>query len=214
MSRDEWKDLYKEYTREWKEGYRRAMREWRERFQNWKAQAKSSISEGVPFTMPSMPEMPPMPPIPMPHLSTGRSNVVASRIGNEELRLIDMLTEAGVFGTRSEAVAYLVREGINARQDVLDKVSSSLEDIRKIRKEAEEQVTKLKKEIGVAEPEETEQVDIEVAEEEERECEKCGKDLSDLPEDIAVCPYCGTSLQETREHSGSIFRRLKRPPED
>ena len=190
------------------------MREWREKFKDWKAQAKSSISEGVPFTIPSMPEMPPMPPIPMPHLSTGRSNVVASRIGNEELRLIDMLIEAGVFGTRSEAVAYLVREGINARQDVLDKVSSSLEDIRRIRKEAEEQVAKLKKEIGVAEPEEAEEVDIGVTEEEERGCKKCGKDLSDLPEDIAVCPYCGTSLQENREHGGSILRRLKRPPED
>ena len=214
MSRDEWKELYKQYTKEWKEGYRRAMREWRERFKDWKAQAKSGLSEGIPFEMPSMPEMPPMPPIPMTHLSTGRSNVVASRIGNEELRLIDMLIEAGVFGTRSEAVAYLVREGINARQDVLDKVSSSLEDIRRIRKEAEEQVARLKKEIGVAEPEEDKQVDKEVTEEEERECGKCGKDLSDLPEDIAVCPYCGASLRDPDEHGGSIFRRRKRPSED
>ena len=214
MSGDEWKDLYKQYAREWKEGYRKALREWRERFRDWKVQAKSSISEGVPFTMPSLPEMPPMPPIPMPHLSTGRSNVVASRIGDEELRLIDMLVEAGVFGTRSEAVAYLVREGINARQDVLDKVSSSLEDIRRIRKEAEEQIVRLKKEIGVAGPVDDEQVDIEATEEQERECQKCGKDLSDLPEDIAVCPYCGTSLQESNEHSRSIFRRLKHSPEN
>lgn len=214
MSGDEWKDLYKQYSREWKEGYRKALREWRERYRDWKVQAKAKKSEGPPFTMPPLPEMPPMP-FPMPHLPTGRSNVVASRIGDEELRLIDMLIEAGVFGTRSEAVAYLVREGINARQDVLDKVSSSLEDIRRIRKEAEEQVAKLKKEIGVAEPaEEAEQVDIEVTGEQERKCQKCGKDLSDLPEDISVCPYCGTSLQETSEHSGSIFRRLKRSSED
>ena len=87
-------------------------------------------------------------------------------------------------------------------------------DIRRIRKEAEEQVARLKKEIGVAEPEEDKQVDKEVTEEEERECGKCSKDLSDLPEDIAVCPYCGTSLQETDERSGSIFTRLKRPSED
>ncbi len=214
MNGDEWKDLYKQHSKEWKEGYRKALREWRERFRDWKVQAKSSMSEGPHFTMPPLPEMPPMPPIPMPHISVGRSNVVASRIGDEELRLIDMLIEAGVFGTRSEAVAYLVREGINARQDVLDKVSSSLEDIRRIRKEAEEQVAKLKKEIGVGEPAEAEQVDIEVTGEQERECQKCGKDLSDLPEDIAVCPYCGTSLQESNERSRSIFRRLKHSPED
>jgi len=58
--------------------------------------------------------------------------VVASRIGDEELRAIDMLIEAGLFNTRSEAVAYLVSEGIKARKDTLDKVSSALQDIRRI----------------------------------------------------------------------------------
>ena len=58
-----------------------------------------------------------------------RSNVVASRIGNEELSVIDMLIEAGLFKTRSEAVAYLVGEGIKARKDIIKKVSSSLKEI-------------------------------------------------------------------------------------
>ena len=202
MSRDEWKDVYKQYVREWKEGYRKALREWRERFRDWKAQAKSSLSKGSSFTMPPLPAMPPMPP--MPSLSTRRSNVVASRIGDEELQMIDMLIEARVFSTRSEAVAYLVREGINARQDVLEKVSSALQDIRRIREEAEEQVAELRKEIGVAQPRE-----IEVADDIEKTCQECGKDLSDLPEDITVCPYCGTKLLEADEQSKSSFERLK-----
>ncbi|NIV44343.1 hypothetical protein GWN49_05615, partial [Candidatus Bathyarchaeota archaeon] len=48
-------------------------------------------------------------------MSTSRTNVVASRIGDDELKLVDMLIEAKLFGTRSEAVAYLVSEGIKAR---------------------------------------------------------------------------------------------------
>ena len=188
MNRDEWKewkDWYKESIREWKERYRKAIKEWREKFRDWKSQAEVSISEGR-----SPPPLPPMPPIPPMHsVSTGRANVVASRIGNEELKLIDMLIEARLFGTRSEAVAYLVSEGIKARQDVFDKVSTSLEEIRKIMSEAEEHVEKLKKEIGIAKTK-----DVEETKKQEKTCTECGRDLSDLPEDIPMCPYCGTKL--------------------
>jgi Arc/MetJ-type ribon-helix-helix transcriptional regulator len=184
---NEWKDWYRESVREWKERYRKTLQEWRERFRDWKGQARTSMSEGR-----SPPLLPPMPPIPPLHsLSTGRTNVVASRIGDEELKLIDMLIEAGLFGTRSEAVAYLVSEGIKARQDVFDKVSSSLEEIRKIMKEAEGHVEKLKREIGLAKPEGTDET-----EEGAKSCSACGKDLSDLPEGISSCPYCGTKLEK------------------
>ncbi len=108
-----------------------------------------------------------------------------------------MLIEAGVFGTRSEAVAYLVNEGMKARQDILDKVSSALKEIRGIRRKAEEQVRRLKEDIGVAEPQVEETVP-ESAEPRERKrmCFECGKDLSNLPDDISVCPYCGTEIEE------------------
>jgi len=119
-----------------------------------------------------------------------RSNVVASRIGDEELRVIDMLIEAGLFSTRSEAVAYLVSEGIKARKDALDKVSSALEEIRKIRKETEEHIQKLKKEIGLIESEALEEPM------QQKKCPQCTKDLTKLPEDIAVCPYCGFNLRK------------------
>ena len=123
--------------------------------------------------------------------------MVASRIGTEQLQVIDMLIEAGVFGTRSEAVAYLVNEGMKARQDILDKVSSALKEIRGIRKKAEEQVRRLKEDIGVAEPQVEETTpEREEPRERKRTCLECGKDLSNLPDDISVCPYCGTDLEE------------------
>jgi rubrerythrin len=200
MNSEEWKDWYKNFLKDWKEGYKKAIDEWKDRFKDWSGQTKSSVAEvsgqithDIPMT-PPMPPLPPMPPMPTIHIMPpGRSNVVASRIGDNELRLIDMLTEAGLFNTRSEAVAYLVAEGIKARKDIFDKVSSSLEEIRKMRKKAEEQVTKLKEEIGLTKPEEIE----ETGEPEElaKRCQKCGRDLSDLPKDIAICPFCGTRLE-------------------
>jgi Arc/MetJ-type ribon-helix-helix transcriptional regulator len=185
----EWKEWYKESLREWKERYRSALQEWKDKYQEWKTKAKSEEA---------FPHLPPMPPIPPLHsISSSRTNVVASRIGTEQLQVIDMLIEAGVFGTRSEAVAYLVNEGMKARQDILDKVSSALREIRGIRKKAEEQVRRLKEDIGVAEPqvEETASESVEPRER-KRMCFECGKDLTKLPDDISVCPYCGTEIEE------------------
>lgn len=195
----EWKDWYRDSIREWKERYRAALQEWREKYQEWKTQSEPKGS---------FPHLPPMPPLPPLHsMSAGRTNVVASRIGDEDLQIIDLLIEAGVFSTRSEAVAYLVNEGIKARQDVLDKVSSSLREIRGIRKKAEEQVKKLKEEIGLAESQvEKTREEIEEAEGQARArtCPACDKDLFDLPEDIKACPYCGTKLEKDRyiQHDG------------
>ncbi|MFQ6095530.1 MAG: hypothetical protein ACE5NN_05255 [Candidatus Bathyarchaeia archaeon] len=101
-----------------------------------------------------------------------------------------MLIEAGLFSTRSEAVAHLVSEGIKAQKDILDKVSSALEEIRRIRKEAEEHITKLKREIGFMKPEA-----LEESEQQKRICPECSRDLTDLPEDISICPYCGFQLK-------------------
>ncbi|UCE44315.1 MAG: hypothetical protein JSV57_02210 [Candidatus Bathyarchaeota archaeon] len=185
MSHDEWKDMYKQSIRDWKEEYRNALREHKEKLRDWKTRVKSSISEGS-----TPPPLPPLPPLPSIHpLSAARSNVIASRLGNANLQSIDLLIEAQLFNTRSEAVAYFVSEGIKARQDVLEKVSSALEEIRKIKKEAEEHVEKLKEETGFAEHK-----DLEKTEEQKKYCSECGKDLSTLPDGIAVCPYCGNRL--------------------
>jgi len=163
--------------------YKKFMEEWKERMKEWRDKAKEASIEGM-----VLPHMPPMPPLIS--ISVPRSNVVASRIGDEELRVIDMLVEAGLFTTRSEAVAYLVSEGIKARKDLLDKVSSALDEIRRIRREAEEYTAKLKREAGFVEPkalgEEAQQ---------KRTCPKCKKDLTNTPEDITICPYCGQRLK-------------------
>jgi len=178
------RDLYKKAIKEWLENYRNTLKEWKESLKDWKMQAKDEISKGSFPPFPPLPNIPRMPPLP---LHGARSNVVASRIGDEELKLIDMLIEAGLFETRSEAVAYLVNEGIKARQDIIKKVSSALKEIRKIRKQAEEQVKKLRQELGLVET---------GKETSEKVCPQCRRDLANLPMDIQVCPYCGTRLSE------------------
>ena len=66
---------------------------------------------------------------------TGRDGVVMVRINQESLERIDELIEAGLVGSRSEAAAYLIAEGIKARQDLFDGISSKIEAIRKARNE-------------------------------------------------------------------------------
>lgn len=185
---EEWEE-YKESMKEWKDQYKEILHDWKDRIRDWKDQIEERVADGSVFHF-DFPPVPPIPPIPPMHsTSTGRANVVASRIGDEDIRLIDMLIEAGVFSTRSEAVAYLVSEGIKARRDTFEKVSISLKEIRKTRKEAERQVEKLKEEIGLRESQESKETA-----EQDRNCPKCGKQM---PENqCSFCPFCGTSLEK------------------
>jgi hypothetical protein len=191
MSENDWKDWYRDSIREWKEGYRKQLHKWKEEFKDWKHQARTDLAEGSVPPMPPMPHIIPMPSLPL--MPGVRSNVVASRIGDEELKTIDMLIEAGLFETRSEAVAYMVNEGMKARKDVVNKVTSALEDIRKLRIETDEQIASLRRDIGITEAEEAKEAEAE--EVRGRFCTKCGKSLKELPSDISVCPYCGTKLK-------------------
>jgi hypothetical protein len=81
--------------------------------------------------------------------SESRSNVITTRIGDNEMNTINMLLEAGLFNTLSEVAAFLIFEGIKSRKNDLGKVSSELEKIKKIRRETEERILKLKKDIGI-----------------------------------------------------------------
>ncbi|MDH5689055.1 MAG: hypothetical protein OEZ48_14505 [Candidatus Bathyarchaeota archaeon] len=193
MAREELRERYREAVSEWRDRYRDVMNDWKQRMREWKNLARSSMHEGY---LPPLPPLPPPLPLPSsPSASRTRTNVVASRMGDEELRVIDMLVESGLFTTRSEAVAYLVSEGIKARNDIVEKVSSTLEDIRRIRSEAQEYVKKLRMDIGIAGPEAAEE-----SVQEEKTCPQCGKGLTSLPEDISVCPYCGADLREDEEN--------------
>ena len=185
---EEWEE-YKESMKEWKDQYKEILHDWKDRIKDWKDQIEERAASGSVFHF-DFPPVPPVPPIPPMHsTSTGRANVVASRIGDEDIRLIDMLIEAGIFSTRSEAVAYLVNEGIKARRDTFEKVSTSLEEIRKTRKEVEKQVKKLKEEIGLKESKE-----LKETAEQDRTCPKCGKQIAE--DNCSFCPFCGTSLEK------------------
>ena len=74
------------------------------------------------------------------------TQVVSVRIRDRDLEVIDMLVDAGIFKSRSEAVAFFVRKGIEASKEWIDK---ALEQVKKI-KELQESI---RKEIGFEEDE-------------------------------------------------------------
>ncbi len=61
----------------------------------------------------------------------GRDNVVMVRVDNNGLEHLNQLTEAGLFGSRSEAAAFLIAEGIKARKSLFDRINSKIDAIRK-----------------------------------------------------------------------------------
>ena len=65
----------------------------------------------------------------------GRDGVVMVRVNQESIERIDELIETGLVGSRSEAAAYLIAEGIKARQNLFNEISSKVEAIRKAREE-------------------------------------------------------------------------------
>ena len=73
-----------------------------------------------------------------------RGNVVLTRLSDEDLALVDILVETGLYGSRSEATAYLVHEALLAKKDALQKLAAKLEQIRKIKDEAKKILTSTK----------------------------------------------------------------------
>ncbi|RLF03461.1 MAG: hypothetical protein DRK00_08750 [Thermoprotei archaeon] len=67
---------------------------------------------------------------------SSESAVVSSiRLPRGDLEVIDLLVEAGVFRSRSEAVAYFTHRGLEASKDLLERVKSKVEELRRIREE-------------------------------------------------------------------------------
>ena len=66
----------------------------------------------------------------------GRSNVVMTRLNDENLREIDALVEVEVFKSRSEAAAFFIKEGIQARKDLFQKVMPTVDKIRELKEQA------------------------------------------------------------------------------
>jgi len=66
----------------------------------------------------------------------GRSNVVMTRLNDDDLKLIDALVEVEAFKSRSEAAAFFIKEGISARKDIFQKVMPTVERIRDLKEQA------------------------------------------------------------------------------
>lgn len=79
------------------------------------------------------------------HRPGGRGNVVMTRL-NDDLKKTDSLVEVEVFTSRSEAAAFFIKEGIQARTDLVEKVMPTVEKIRELRKQARESLGKVQEE--------------------------------------------------------------------
>ena len=72
----------------------------------------------------------------------GRGNVVMTRLNDEDLKQIDALVEVEAFRSRSEAAAFFIKEGIQARKDLFQKVMPTVDKIRELKEQAKKSLTK------------------------------------------------------------------------
>jgi hypothetical protein len=71
----------------------------------------------------------------------GRSNVVMTRLNDEDLKQIDALVEVEVFTSRSEAAAFFIKEGVQARKDLFQKVIPTVDKIRELKEQAKKSLS-------------------------------------------------------------------------
>ena len=62
-----------------------------------------------------------------------RENVVMVRVNKESLKNLDELVDVGLFKSRSESAAFLIREGIKSREDIFGKISEKVGEINKLK---------------------------------------------------------------------------------
>jgi ATP-dependent Clp protease ATP-binding subunit ClpA len=67
-----------------------------------------------------------------------KDNVITCRINSRDLEALDMLIEAGIRSTRSDAAAWLIHTGIAANKPLFDRVRATITDIRRLRREAQD----------------------------------------------------------------------------
>ncbi len=72
----------------------------------------------------------------------GRSNVVMTRLNDEDFKQIDALVEVEAFKSRSEAAAFFIKEGIQARKDLFQKVMPTVKKIRELKEQAKRSLGK------------------------------------------------------------------------
>lgn len=62
-----------------------------------------------------------------------RGNVVMVRLGDTAVTALDQLVEAALFGSRSEAAAFLLGAGIEAQRELFARVGKHSAEIKRIR---------------------------------------------------------------------------------
>ncbi|RKU35811.1 hypothetical protein C6496_16060 [Candidatus Poribacteria bacterium] len=80
-----------------------------------------------------------------------RNNVVMVRVDEENLNRIDELVESGQFSSRSEATAFLISEGVKAKQQMFEQMADKISQIQDLRTELEAMIaenTKASESIG------------------------------------------------------------------
>ncbi|MBU7028730.1 MAG: hypothetical protein HXS48_17480 [Theionarchaea archaeon] len=65
-----------------------------------------------------------------------RGNVVMTRLNDDDLDQIDSLVEVEVFKSRSEAAAFFITEGIQARKDLFQTIKPTVDKVRELKVEA------------------------------------------------------------------------------
>jgi ATP-dependent Clp protease ATP-binding subunit ClpA len=65
-----------------------------------------------------------------------KNNVITCRLDDSTLNALDILVEAGVRSTRSDAAAWLIGAGIKAHGPLIARVTATVEEIRRLRDEA------------------------------------------------------------------------------
>ena len=73
-------------------------------------------------------------------MRSNRDNVVMVRVDKASLDRLDELVEAGIMGSRSEAAAFLISEGIKARQPLFDRIGEKIQEIRRAKDELRQMV--------------------------------------------------------------------------
>lgn len=68
-------------------------------------------------------------------IRSNRDNVVMVRVDAESLARLDELVDAGIMGSRSEAAAFLISEGIKGRQPLFDRIAEKVQEIRRVKDE-------------------------------------------------------------------------------
>ncbi len=69
-----------------------------------------------------------------------RDNVVMVRVDKASLDRLDELVEAGIMSSRSESAAFLIAEGIKARQPLFNRIEEKIQEIRRAKEELRKMV--------------------------------------------------------------------------